>query len=448
MRGFLIIVFLALLVIPVMGVAQTSEPQVREPVWMIPDPVVDVAISGDKSVVAIAATDTLKVYDINGNLLWSWAAPSGFTFSAVAVSKDGNSVAASYYQTTPVESSYIVFWSNAKSLRGTPDPDWVSRNLLGKIGEEALAVTGDGKHVAAVGTGPNIFYWVNAISLTGSDVGYTWSDYKSPWYLEYVGVSNDGNILVAAGIIREPETSIINVYLYKNAATATPTLFKTWSFTTPSTYVPAALSDDGRYFVIALGSHISVIDTSTGEIIWNSTDLFGDISAVDISGDGSTVVVGVNAYGLSPYSIEIFHNIASKSGSAVTPDISVTAIQGFSDIDFTDIALDYRGDVAIAGTGDYVFAIDTNTGELLWYYGAATPSVSVVVDISDDGAYAVTGGGVFDSAYIFNVRGEVQLVGGELISSQTASFHYILAVIAVIVLMLAIVIVSKSKRFY
>ena len=56
--------------------------------------------------------------------------------------------------------------------------------------------------MAAVGTGPNIFYWVNTTSLTGNNMGYTWSDHQSPWYLEYVGVSSDDNILVAAGINR------------------------------------------------------------------------------------------------------------------------------------------------------------------------------------------------------------------------------------------------------
>lgn len=94
-----------------------------EPLWSIPDAVNDVAISSDGGLVAIATSAELKMYDAGGNLLWSYSAPSEYEFTAVDVSDDRNAVVACIYDSGD-SISKIMFWKNAKSLSGSPEPSW------------------------------------------------------------------------------------------------------------------------------------------------------------------------------------------------------------------------------------------------------------------------------------------------------------------------------------
>ena len=397
----------------------------KEPLWVLEEPVVDVAISADGSTVAIATSSSVKVYSIHGTMLWSWSPPSTFHPTAVDVSDDGNAVAAAIYSSSALE-GYVVFWGNAKGLSGSPDPAWNSTNLYGPIGVDALAVSGDGNHVVAVGTGPNIFYWNNTLSLSGPYVATTWEYAVGP-SLEHVDISYDGSVVVTGGYRGPLPPGYVDIYLYKDATTLSgwvgPT--KTWSFAGYGALRGVALSKQGEYLAIAahtttVGFLISMINTVSEEILWNYTSPGNFVADVDLSSDGGTAVAATFVGGGSPENILVFRNANSPRGALAEPDMTIYGFDTYTWRDFTDIAISGDGRVAVAGTGDIVFAADLSTGDIMWYYNGTYPSVSQVVDISEDGKFAVTGGGAVDSAYIFRVP-PAATVGGELEFAQTPS---------------------------
>lgn len=170
-------IILASALILILGVAclkVDAQPPFKEPDWSTPDHVYDLAVSADGSLVAAATHGGLKVYDASGGILWSWS-PQNVQVKAVDVSDDGNVVVATAFNSTS-EEYRLFFWKNAKTLSGTPQPDWRSKWLAGIVEDEteALAVSSDGNQVVVVGTGEDVYYWNNTLSLSGFDVEWTW----------------------------------------------------------------------------------------------------------------------------------------------------------------------------------------------------------------------------------------------------------------------------------
>lgn len=388
--------------------------------WSIPDEVFDVAISADGSVIAVATVyEGLKVYDAAGHLLWCWGGGSTGGVTSVDVSDDGNVIAAAKHFTGN-NTDYIFFWKNVKALSGNPQPDWRSLNLYGQIGAEALAVSGDGREVVAVGTGINVFYWNDTFTLSGSDVPTTWPDYLFSYTLEYVDISDDGDTVVVLGKIADGKNYNVSAFVYKGCKSREIEPYQyfnlynlSYDFGRVANVGGIALSDNGLYMVAGIGCG-SVEEG--GEIYFFNMSEAGLwapqwicrlkeyewAAAVDISSDGDTVVAATNSHIASPLSLMIFHGASSKIGMA-TADREFTMAHIYTSHNYVDVSVDGFGRVAVAGTGDCVFAVNVSNGELLWYFNGTYPLISNIVKTSESGSFAVTAGGKLDSLYFFRL---------------------------------------------
>ncbi|MEM3731534.1 MAG: NosD domain-containing protein [Candidatus Bathyarchaeia archaeon] len=390
---------------------------VKEPDWTVPSEIFDVAISADGNVVAVATVyEGLKVYNVAGALLWSWSdGEARITVTSVDISDDGDAIAAAICNTTS-STYHICFWKNVKTLSGFQQPNWKSQDLYGRIGAEALATSSDGRQVVAVGTGVNVFYWNDTFTLSGDDVSTTWFDYLYPYNLEYVGISDDGDTIAVLG--QNTNDLTYSAYVYKSCKSRTGD----YSTNDPDLYFDfggavnvggMALSDNGLYTVAGVGGEHT---EDGGKIYFFNTSFLGSwapqwtcqlkeycwASAVDISGDGSTVIAATNSYIASPLSLAIFQDASLKAG-LVTADKEFVGAQAYTGWNYTDVSIDDFGKFAVAGTGDYVFAVNVSTGEPLWLYNGTYPSVSCVVKVSEDGRFVVTAGKELDSVYFFRL---------------------------------------------
>ena len=91
----------------------------RSPLWTTSDSIVGIGISSDGSLVAYATSSEIKVYDGDGDLLWS-RSYSNMNFKAVAVSRDGGAVVA--VASTINGEYYLMYWDNIALLSGNPEP--------------------------------------------------------------------------------------------------------------------------------------------------------------------------------------------------------------------------------------------------------------------------------------------------------------------------------------
>ncbi|MDI9644614.1 MAG: hypothetical protein QFX35_05285 [Candidatus Verstraetearchaeota archaeon] len=466
----------------------------RDPDWSQEDEVWDVAVSADGSVVVVSVFDELIVYDSSGNILWTWS-DEDYTVTAVDISDDGNVVVAAiliwwyWIEIEPqgTESlrvansdfsgtqeddgmpfSVLLYWKNAKNLTDTPDPDWSSEELWGPISQEALAVSSNGDQVVVVGTGPNVFYWNGALSRSGVDEQTTWND-NLGYQLEHVKISDDGDTVAILGYTWGFDDA--NAYVYKNCTSRTGVLSTDFNLTYffnltnldyfwdiddwISRYL--AMSDDGNYVVIGLEDMIYFFSTDSSDG-WNPlwTCQLGDdewVAGVDISEDGNTVVAVTNTFEESPTSLSIFHGATSKT-DPVTPNYEFTGAEFYTDEDYFDVSLDNAGELAVAGTGDYLFAVNATNGEPLWYYNGSWPDVSMMVRVSEDGNAVVSAGSEMDTLYYFSLEEEPppepepeppKAVGGILLASEVTTFLGTL-VVALSAAALALVIAVRRKQ--
>ncbi|MEM3070846.1 MAG: hypothetical protein QW638_08145 [Candidatus Bathyarchaeia archaeon] len=350
-----------------------------------------------------------------GSLLWSWS-EINVTVTSVDVSDDGNVVAAAIHNSTS-GTYYLLFWKDAKTLSGTPPPNWSSEDLMGRIKPDALAVSGDGDQVVVVGTGPNVYYWNNSLTLTGPGKATTWDDVLGG-LLEYVDISDDGNIIAILG--RNSTSWEPFAFVYKDSKTRTGSQSQgynlTYTFGTGDG-LDMALSDNGLYMVV--GAYIAAgfwegrvyfFNTSMSEPwapqwIWRLA-LNEHAWAVDISDNGDTVAVVTNWWetqpNYKPCVLGIVHDASTKYGTFIGNfDKQFIGAQGYTDHRYHDVSMDGLGMLAVGGTGDYVFAVNATTGGLLWYYNGTWPLVSKFVRVSEDGSALVSAGSVIDSLYYF-----------------------------------------------
>ena len=445
LASLLLLVILASLA----SAALWSHSQSSTLLWSIPDHAADLSISGDGRTIAAAVYDPVaggwyvKLFDNRGDLLWAWEAPAGYMVTAIDVSESGDEVTAAIYNPVSPDSR-VLFWGNARSLSGSPEPAWNSSNLWGEIGAHALAISDVGDQVLMVGTGPNIMYWNNAKSKSGGDMQPDWYDYQAPWNLEHAYLSDDGDEVLAVGF--ESRGSSVNVYYYRNSTSAT--LFNDHMYTIQfygATLESAALSPDGEYFAV------SIDDLEAGGIIvlmafdpscpsnismW-SYSLGLNLVAADIalSLDGSTLVAAVNDKNTgTPYAIMVFRGITNLlecqilgpaglkvgelqlDGTQSVEPLMFTGASDYTTYPFLDVSIDYSGEIIAAGTGDYVFAIRGSDASLLWAYGGDYPLVSSVVMVSSDGSYIVSGGIATDSIYFFSSTPPT--IGGKLLLTE------------------------------
>jgi len=426
-----------------------AQPQIpfREPDWSTPDEVFDLAVSADGSIVAVATSEGLKVYNAIGSLLWSWS-QTDFTVTAVSVSDDGNVVVATRYNGTSGW-SHLLFWKNAKTLSGNPQPNWSSEGLGGRIAEEALDVSSDGNQVVAVGTGPNVFYWNNTLTLSGEEQPTTWWDYLDYW-LEFVDVSDDGDVIAILGKYETGKSFYYDAFVYKDCRTRTRYqnggYNLTYDFGSSDTCGGIALSNNGQYVVAGVGNRIYFFNMSmTGDWApqWISQRKEGEwVVAVDISSDGNVVAAVTNGLFESPGGLVIFQDATSKTGD-VSADKNFAAASQYTEHNYWNVSVDGAGNLAAAGTGDYLFAVNASTGEPLWLYNGTYSKVSRFVRVSEDGYVVVSAGYEIDSLYYFSLARPP--VGGYIVPTDTSAESAIPLLILVLAAATTITLAIKKK---
>jgi hypothetical protein len=234
--------------------------------------------------------------------------------------------------------------------------------------------------------------------------------------LEFVDISDDGDVIAILGKCTmggngDGEKGVYYyAFVYKNCTSRTDyqqqSYNLTYSFGSAVECGGIALSDDGRYVVAGVGNYIYFFNTSMTEDWapqWRySLKEFEWVAAVDISSDGNTVVAVTNEMFSSPSNLLIFQNAASKTG-IVSADHEFTLAGDYTDFDYTDVSIDGAGNLAAAGTGDYLFAVNVSTGEPLWLYNGTYPEVSTFVRVSENGQVIVSAGSEMDSLHFFTL---------------------------------------------
>ena len=498
----IIILFLLLLfpLAPLQSYSLTPNP----PLWTTPDPVADLAISGNGSIVVISNYSHVKVFDGDGNVLWTYTLLNeSFFATAVDVSRNGNAVVASFFNGSH---SRVLFWKDAASLSGMPTQDWMSE-VQGIIGLEGLppivpffvlfmffdtlAISGDGNQVVAglanLENTTAVLYWNNTLSLTGT-VDPTWSNTTittTPPFITHVDTSFNGNY-VAAGLVI-PYTGAWLLY-FKNAVSKSGSIM-------PDLGIPVGffianitgleLSDDGKYAVLSYFNNASGWSlyyynfTDSPYRFWETEFGSTQLGGVDISSDGSVVVTTVGGFILAPiieaplsslkdmidignlnlkeykqkmkpnYTLEdsstpsiSFYHVPSDvpNGTMLMPDVNVTVEEPLG-----SVSLSCDGSVAVAGNynGTIVYAA-TSSGTLIWSDYSTIDPISHRVKVSCNGEVAATGGISFDSLHYYRVRPQVAVVGGEAEISLGKSNQIALLAIPIL-LAIAIYLINRKS---
>lgn len=431
LTGYVILGFILMIIVSAPGPVEAQ--QLREPTWSVPDPVIDLAMSRDGGIIVISNGTHVKVFDSAGNLLWYWSPDTYIWITAVAVSADGAAVAAAYQLYPPgatYPSYYTVFWSDAESKSGDSYPSWRSVELGGPIGPDALALSGDGNHLVAVGTGPSVYYWNDTWSLSGLSVGYTWFRELGVDQLEYVDISFDGGIVVTGGY--DSGAGYVILFFLNGCTSATPTVLsiKGAGFDGVGG-LDLAEAPGSAYFAVGLNNQtggygsVFMFHVDSTYTSWESRFNNAQVADVAISDDASIVAAALNKpFGGGPDAIVVYHSATGylvglgprepfyTPVSGPEPDaVFIGAVNYTSNI-FKDISIDSAGNLVVAGTGDYLFAINTGAGELQWYYTNPESPAADWVAVSGNGQSVVSGGGQIDSLHYFILR--KPLVGAEL----------------------------------
>ncbi len=442
--------------------------------WSVPDQVFDIAVSDDGSVVAAAVQDSegykVKVFAASGEMLWEWGTGS-YRPTAVALSGSGSQLAVALYRST---GSRVHFFDDVKGEHGMPLHLWWSANLYGPIGPNALAISRDGNHVLAVGTGPNVFYWNDTRSLAGPDIASTWHDYEAPWQLEYAAISDDGGVVLAAAYNADTHEACAYYYLDSTSSTG-PRPYSIALFMGNSRLAGAALSGSGNVFVLGVNPltgggklYYFVYNTSCPSIHLAYWEMSFDspLAAVDLSHDEEVIVAATNTSAGTPGSITIIRGmrdevtcIGTAPGAAIyisphtsseepSPSAVIMEYSGASSHTthgFTYVSIDNSGSVVAAGTGDMVFAVRGSDASLLWTYSGEYPLVSMIVEVTGSGEYIASGGAVFDSLYFFSVH--ERPVGGRLaFQGPAAKDHILLAAATMMIIASMAMLVSRRLK--
>mgnify|MGYP001046029957 CR=1 FL=1 len=417
-----LIVLIACLQTPIVANAGVETPIPPPPatlLWWHWQPTNDIALSKSGGYVAVASPAGLQFYDRASadpkTPMWTYSA--GGAFFSVAISADGDCVAAG---NGTLGRGFVFFWKNARSLTGTPDPTWISGNLWGRIAYRALAISDDGNYLVACGTGPGVYYWADTKTKSGNDVQMTW------WYIfvsinivEAVDISSDGDYVVA-GTVVDSGSGHANVPYWKNARTLNAWQNPTWMSTYPNdNIVDVAISDDGNYVAAAgmLGfspvyywaNARSLSDDPT--TTWESASGV-DFSSIDMSSNGDKVIAGALGPNLGDQGVYFWTGARTRSGTQ--PWSWRYTTQG----PVHDVAINDAGDYMAAANDEatpYVYFLD-DKGDLLWRYGPLDDE-AYVLSISSDGGTLAIGTGMFDSDYLVSTGYRTsRAVGGILMA--------------------------------
>jgi hypothetical protein len=222
------------------------------------------------------------------------------------------------YIVTGLSGSVIFF----KDAWNGPNDKWTS-NPGGNMVD--VAVSDDGYGVAAVEQSvvTTIYYWANALTLSGSNVSPTWVNDGLPF--GSVDMSSDGNLVVAGS-----GTVPISLQFWSNSRTRTSGEF-TWSRLSGLYVIGSAISDDGSVIAATTATY----DPSFGEWTYGvffytpNGDFIGQIDlnqrspTISISGDGQIVAVaGQSIDSLHVYELKL-QPIGGELVDSTVPNIAI-----------------------------------------------------------------------------------------------------------------------------
>lgn len=247
----------------------------------------DIALSKDGNYVAVVSDSQVRFYSRSSSTPL-WAATVSAAAYSVAISADGDSVAAGV-------GNNVYFWGSARTRTGNPSPTWTS-HTYGQVLRGCLDVSDDGDYVLAgsqgYGSEPNVLYWAGARSLSGSDVAITWGYHNGGGYppISAVDLSSNGDYAVVG-------TQSNAVAYWKNAKSLTGESVYSWQSSEPTGSVNSvAVSDDGNY--VAAPSYNSAVlywagaKTLGGDPSSTWKSAAGYFDDLDMSSDGNSVIAG------------------------------------------------------------------------------------------------------------------------------------------------------------
>ena len=436
-KFFMLIMAFAL----VASMVSSVKAQLPTLLWSDPVATLDIAVSKDGQYVASVA-DPIKISEVcfygrnSGTPLWTYS--GGGTWYSVAISADGDCVVAG-------NGSLVAFWKGAASLTGSPVPLWTSV-YVGSIDRRCLGISDDGNYVVACGTGEGVYYWAGAKAKSGSNVAMTWTYYfpSSPEVLA-VDLSSDGNFVVAG---TSAYSGPSKVAYWKNARSLTGSgQTPNWASTEAGGNVPdVAVSDDGNYVAVA-----AYVDTVH---YWaNAQSLTGDPSStwyggssesftcIDMSSGGGAVIAGASN------KVYFWGNAKNLLGRPQAWSWTYTALGTVHDVTIDD-AGDYMAAANDFAT-PYVYFLD-NGGHLLWDYGPLADEVYALSISSDGGTLAAGTGSLPSTAYLLGTGYSTptpQPVGGIIVPTDTLAVtsQYVIALVVAACAITAGVAAAKKR---
>jgi hypothetical protein len=240
---------------------------------------------------------------------WDYLFPSGVAtvVLAIAISDDGNHVAAVGFLSNQGVEGVLAYWNNARTLTGHPQPPtWTGQEADEMFVD--VAISDDGNYVAVAGGaafGPStVYYWAGATTRTGTSEPHTWAGGVDVIFTS-VDMSCDGDSVVAGALVTQTEGGAGvavamapangppsgSVYFWGGARSLTGNPLPSWVYPTPEIVADVAINDAGTYMAAVTPN----LDTlyffdKQGNLLWQDVDIGGD--KLSISCDGGTLAVG------------------------------------------------------------------------------------------------------------------------------------------------------------
>ncbi len=406
-----------------------------------------VALSKNGQYVVISAEGGVRFYSRGSNVsIWTYNEPD-IRFSSVAISADGDSVAASSYNWTH---GYVYFWKNATSSDGTCT--WKSPSLWNTTDYRYLEISDDGNQLAALGTDMDEFYYVsetlyfwNNTEADGRDGNPTWQKYFAVGRGNAVALSGSGDHVVVGGIYASGY-----VAYWKDAKMLTGTPDPYWLRDEVGIQVnDVAISNDGESVAASTydGPLSYWADASTlgpdPAPTWTGDQ--NDLNLVDISGSGDSVVAGWDddSDGITA-EVMFWDDAGGRSGAAENASWS----HDFSAYLLGLVMSDSGTIVAVAvnppSDGPSLYLFDS-AGNMIWdppFQPAADGLSADPLSISSDGRTLAVGTEMYETLYLLSQEA-ARTVGGVILEQSVQSISLLLVSLVPVAV---VVVVRGLKR--
>jgi len=223
----------------------------------------------------------------------AWGA-TGAVFTSVDMSGDGNYVAVGVLIQNNGLNGLVAYLKNTRTLTGLiENANWISP-VDGRVND--VAISDDGNYVAAATAGlpATVYYWAGAGSRGLNEAPGETPTWEGEMGVSFTSVdmSCDGNSVIAG--------AFGGVYFWGEARGLTGTPPPSWTYPTESTVSDVAINDAGTYMAAAndVAAHYAYFFDSSGALKWSEAYPLDDlVSSISISCDGGTLAVGTGGGG-------------------------------------------------------------------------------------------------------------------------------------------------------